>query len=1084
MLRSWSAALYVLCLSVAQLVPIPLLACTQIERRSLLSFLSDVSAPADRPLRWPGGTDDCCLWEGVTCDAGGSVVHLLLPARGLAGNLSSSLQGLGSLVELNLSRNSFCGLLPRFILWSDHIVVLDLSLNLLTGQLPPPPPPSLENSTRLYAIQFLNLSSNRFKGEFPHLGELAHLREVDASNNSFSGPITSPACGHFSGSIRILDLSFNRFAGSLPPGLGNCSELAVLDAGFNDLSGQIPDDLFAAAQLRHLALPYNRFVGRLRGELISRLPNLIVLDLRGNELEGELPRDLGSLTRLRQLLLGENRFNGSIPQELLRNCTNLRTLDLMANRLIGDISAFDFSMLSQLRALDLGDNNFSAYRFPESIYACTSLTAIRLTNCSIGGQLSPGLLRLRSLSYLSLSYNHLKGFDQALNILRKSKNLTALLLGGNFNGEAMPDGPDAQWEGSFPNLRVLSLVDCQLTGMVPTWISKLGKLEALSLSKNQLGGGIPSWIGSLKNLFFLQLSGNRLTGEIPLEITKISAMQLDPAQIPEDESPLDLPIFRQRTKITDGLRYSLVSSLPASLLLQNNSLSGAIPPAIGQLKRLRALDLSANNFSGEIPASLSDLSFLETLNLSGNHLCGPIPKTLIRLTFLSTFSVAGNNLSGPVPSEGQFRNFPASSYKGNEYLCGPVLNISCSFTASDAKKTANDHWVLIAATIIAGIGAVLIIGFLLFLFTRKAKKTDKSIEEADLFSVVTGYDEGDEDGSRDLKAVVLSSAGNLPKELTISEIMEATDNFSQENLVGCGGFGMVYKAVLGDGTELAIKRLSSELGLMVEKEFAAEVETLSRARHENLVPLLGYCVRGGLRLLIYAYMHNGSLDAWLHEDDGGCRLDWPARLRIAEDVSRGLAHVHLACNPPIIHRDIKSSNILLDSGFRAHLADFGLARLILPQYTHVSTELVGTLGYIPPEYGNAWVATLRGDVYSFGVVLLELITGRRPVDMIGPRESSDLVASVLENSRLGEEHVSAVFDPRLRGNGFEDQMTAVLRLACLCVSHAPNRRPGIAEIVRHLAAVRSIFPSPQSTLGEQPSREAGQNSANGIDRDG
>ena len=730
MLRSWLTALYILWLAVGLLVPVPHLGCTQIERSSLLTFLSHVSALAERPLRWPGGTDDCCLWEGVSCDAGGSVVRLWLPDRGLGGSLPSALQGLGRLVELNLSRNSFGGRLPQFLLWSDHIVVLDLSLNLLVGYLPPPPLPRLENSNRSCTVQFLNLSSNQFQGEFPHLGWLPHLREVDASNNTFWGRIGSPVCGPSSRSIRILDLSNNIFTGSLPAGLGNCSELAVLDVGFNSLSGEIPDDLFAAAQLRRLALPSNRLKGRLRGELISRLLNLVVLDLRSNALEGELPRDLGRLTRLEQLQLGDNGFNGSIPAELLSNCTNLQTLHLGNNFLTGDISALDFSSLSLLCTLDLGGNRFAAHRFPESIYACTSLTAIRLSDCSIRGQLAPGLLRLRSLSYLSLSGNSLEGIGQALYVLRKSKNLKALLLGRNFNGEAMPDGPDVLWEDAFPNLRFLSLCGCGLTGKVPTWISKLGKLEALNLSENQLEGSIPSWLRSLENLIYLDFSRNRLSGEFPVEITEIRALQFDATQTQEDERSLD-PL------------YYVVSRFRASLCLQSNGLSGAIPPEIGRLKRLCKLDLSTNNFSGEIPDNISDLSYLEELNLSRNHLRGPLPKTLIRLTFLTNFSVAENNLSGPVPSNGWFSTFSANSYEGNEYLCGlPLqlscfppssyqgnknhcglpLNLSCS-PASDEKPAADDirKWLLIAFSLAVGISAFWATLFIYFCKVRLKK---------------------------------------------------------------------------------------------------------------------------------------------------------------------------------------------------------------------------------------------------------------------------------------------------------------------------------------------------------------------------
>ena len=280
--------------------------------------------------------------------------------------------------------------------------------------------------------------------------------------------------------------------------------------------------------------------------------------------------------------------------------------------------------------------------------------------------------------------------------------------------------------------------------------------------------------------------------------------------------------------------------------------------------------------------------------------------------------------------------------------------------------------------------------------------------------------------------------------------MKATNNFDKENIIGCGGYGLVYKAELPDGSKLAIKKLHDEMCLM-EREFSAEVDALSMAQHENLVPLWGYCVHGNSRLLIYSYMENGSLDDWLHNryDDASSFLDWPTRLKIAKGASLGLSYIHDVCKPQIVHRDIKSSNILLDKEFKAYVADFGLARLILPNQTHVTTELVGTMGYIPPEYGQAWVATLRGDIYSFGVVRLELLNGMRPVSFLST--SKELVPWVLQMRSEGKQ--IEVLDPTLRGTGYEEQMLKVLEAACKCVDHNQFRRPTIMEVVSCLASI-------------------------------
>jgi len=286
---------------------------------------------------------------------------------------------------------------------------------------------------------------------------------------------------------------------------------------------------------------------------------------------------------------------------------------------------------------------------------------------------------------------------------------------------------------------------------------------------------------------------------------------------------------------------------------------------------------------------------------------------------------------------------------------------------------------------------------------------------------------------------------NSAKELTVSDLIRSTNNFDQANIIGCGGFGLVYKAYLPDGTKAAVKRLSGDCGQM-EREFRAEVEALSQAQHKNLVSLRGYCRHGDDRLLIYTYMENSSLDYWLHERaDGGYMLKWESRLKIAQGSARGLAYLHKDCEPNIIHRDVKSSNILLNEDFEAHLADFGLARLIQPYDTHVTTDLVGTLGYIPPEYSQSLIATPKGDVYSFGVVLLELLTGRRPVDVSKIKGSRDLVSWALQMKFENKEE--QIFDRLIWSKDHEKQLLSVLDTACRCINSDPRQRPSIEQVV-------------------------------------
>jgi hypothetical protein len=499
----------------------------------------------------------------------------------------------------------------------------------------------------------------------------------------------------------------------------------------------------------------------------------------------------------------------------------------------------------------------------------------------------------------------------------------------------------------------------------------------------------------------------------------------------------------------------MLNAFPILLNLGFNNFTGSIPPEIGQLKMLDVLNFSSNNLSGEIPWQISNLTSLQVLDLSNNQLTGEIPPTLSDLHFLSVFNVSNNELEGRVPKGWQFDTFTNSSYSGNSKLCGPMLSVQCDSirTHTYPMRRRNKKTILALAlgVFFGGLAILLLLArFLMSIRTTKSAKINKSSNNRDIEA--TSFNSVSEHLCDMLKGSILVMVPRGKREsnnLTFNDILKATNNFDQQNIIGCGGNGLVYRAELPCGSKLAIKKLNGEMCLM-EREFTAEVEALSMAQHENLVPLWGYCIQGSSRLLIYSFMENGSLDDWLHnKDDPNSFLDWPTRLKIAQGAGRGLSYIHNTCKPHIIHRDVKSSNILLDREFNAYVADFGLARLILPYDTHVTTELVGTLGYIPPEYGQAWVATLRGDIYSFGVVLLELLTGRRPVQVL--TKSKELVQWVREMRSQGKD--IEVLDHALRGRGHDDQMLNVLEVACKCINQNPCLRPTIQEVVSCLDSV-------------------------------
>ncbi|KAK1601376.1 hypothetical protein QYE76_037639 [Lolium multiflorum] len=519
-------------------------------------------------------------------------------------------------------------------------------------------------------------------------------------------------------------------------------------------------------------------------------------------------------------------------------------------------------------------------------------------------------------------------------------------------------------------------------------------VTAVLLSSQGLKGHISPSLGILTRLQHLDLSHNSLSGGLPLELVWSSSITI-----------LDVS-FNQLNGTLDELPSSTPVRPLQVLNISSNLLTGPFPSTTWKaMENLITLNASNNSFTGQIPSEFCNSSpSFTVLDLCFNQFSGRIPPGLGSCSKLRVLKAGRNNLSGTLPDE---------LFNANSLEC-------LSFPKNGLQGT---------------------------LEVRMKESTAKNRRENNEDAEVTSFYSGSE---QTLVMMRMPQGKGDENKLKFTDILKATNNFDKENVIGCGGYGLVYKAELTDGSILAIKKLNSEMCLM-EREFSAEVDALSMAQHENLVPLWGYCIQGNSRFLVYSYMENGSLDDWLHNsyDDASSFLDWPTRLKIAQGASLGLSYIHDVCNPQIVHRDIKSSNILLDKEFKAYVADFGLARLILPNQTHVSTELAGTMGYIPPEYGQSWVATLRGDMYSFGVVLLELLTGMRPVPVLST--SKELVPWVLQMRSEGKQ--VEVLDPTLRGTGYEEQMLKVLEAACKCVNHNQFMRPTIMEVVSCLDSI-------------------------------
>lgn len=475
--------------------------------------------------------------------------------------------------------------------------------------------------------------------------------------------------------------------------------------------------------------------------------------------------------------------------------------------------------------------------------------------------------------------------------------------------------------------------------------------------------------------------------------------------------------------------------------LSGNRLSGVIPPNISSMiKFVTSLDLSSNNFSGTIPVDLANISFLNVLKLDNNRLSGHIPPQMGQLSRLKTFSVSNNLLTGPIPN---FNNskFTAENYANNPGLCGKPLD--------PCQAVSKSNTGIIARAAVGGVTlAAVIVGIVLFFYFRK-------------LSVLRKKKDDDPEGNKwakNLKGSKGTKVSMFEKSISkmrLSDLMKATNAFNKNNIIGSGRTGTTYQGALEDGTSIMVKRL--EDSQHSEKEFRSEMATLGSVRHRNLVPLLGFCMVGKERLLVYKHMPNGTLYDHLHPTDDASRpMEWSSRLKIGIRAAKGFAWLHHNCNPRIIHRNISSKCIMLDADFEPKISDFGLARLMNPIDTHLSTFVngeFGDLGYVAPEYTRTLMATPKGDVYSFGVVLLELVTGEKPTNVANAPESfkGNLVEWVMHLSSNAQ--LQDAIDKSLIGKGSDSELLQALSIARKCVSSTPKERPTMLEVYQFLRAI-------------------------------
>ncbi|KAG8379116.1 hypothetical protein BUALT_Bualt07G0054600 [Buddleja alternifolia] len=484
------------------------------------------------------------------------------------------------------------------------------------------------------------------------------------------------------------------------------------------------------------------------------------------------------------------------------------------------------------------------------------------------------------------------------------------------------------------------------------------------------------------------------------------------------------------------------------LALHQNSLHGYIPNEIAKCSELRALYLRSNYLQGGIPSNIGNLSLLNILDLSSNTLKGAIPSSLGRLTRLSHLNLSTNFLSGEIPDVGVLSKFGNKSFIGNLDLCGQQVEKPCRTSlgfpavlphaASDEASVPkhSSHYMkglIIGAMCALSFAFIMLFGFLwIWLLSKKER-------------AVKRYTEVKKQVHQEPRAKLITFHGDLP--YTSCELVEKIESLDEEDIVGAGGFGTVYRMVMNDCGTFAVKKIDRTREGS-DQVFERELEILGSIKHINLVNLRGYCRLPTAKLLIYDYLAMGSLDYFLHDYMAEDRkLNWIARLRIAIGSARGLAYLHHDCCPKIVHRDIKSSNILLDENLEPHVSDFGLAKLLVDEDAHVTTVVAGTFGYLAPEYLQSGRATEKSDVYSFGVLLLELVTGKRPTDPSFVKRGLNVVGWM--NTLLRENRLEDVVDKRCR-DAEVDTVEVIVEIAARCTDANPDERPSMQQVLQFL----------------------------------
>lgn len=812
------------------------------------------------------------------------------------------------------------------------------------------------------------------------------------------------------GFVERIVLWNTSLGGVLSPALSGLKRLRILTLFGNRFSGNIPDDYADLHSLWKINFSSNALSGSIP-DFIGDLPNIRFLDLSKNGFNGEIPSALFRYCyKTKFVSLSHNNLVGSIPVSLV-NCSNLEGFDFSFNNLSGVVPSrlCDIPMLSYV---SLRSNALSG-SVEEHVSGCHSLMHLDFGSNRFTDLAPFSILGLQNLTYFNISYNGFEG--QIPDITACSERLVVFDASGNNLDGAIPSSITR-----CKNLKLLSLELNKLKGSIPVDIQELRGLLVIKLGNNSIGGMIPEGFGNIELLELLDLNNLNLIGEIPADITNCKFL-------------LELDV-------------------------SGNNLDGEIPQSVYKMTNLEALDMHHNQLKGSIPSSLGNLSRIQFLDLSHNSFSGSIPPSLGDLNNLTHFDLSFNNLSGVIPDIATIQHFGAPAFSNNPFLCGAPLDITCSANGTRSPSSPPGKTKLLSVSAIVAIVAAAVILTGVCLVTIMSIRARRRKKDNDQIMIVESTPLGSTESSNVIIGKLVLFSKSLPSKY---EDWEAGTKalLDKESLIGGGSIGTVYKTDFEGDVSIAVKKLETLGRIRNQEEFENEIGRLGNLQHCNLVAFQGYYWSSSMQLILSEFVSNGNLYDNLHglgypgtsTSRGNRELYWSRRFQIALGTARALAYLHHDCRPPILHLNLKSSNILLDEKYEAKLSDYGLGKLLPILDNFGLTKFHNAVGYVAPELAQSFRQSEKCDVYSFGVILLELVTGRKPVESINTHEVvvlCEYVRSLLETGSA-----SNCFDRNLQGL-VENELIQVMKLGLICTSEDPLRRPSMAEIVQVLESIR------------------------------